>query len=282
MKRTLLALTLLLVIICTGCSSAPKKCGCDSEFGFPLVDYHVHLKGGLTIDEAVAISKTNGVKFGIAQNCGIGFPVTDDASLAEFFKTVEGKDVFVGMQAEGREWVTLFSPEAIARFDYVFTDAMTWTDDKGNRMRLWMPDEVVIDDKQEFMDMLVDRIVTLMNDEPVDLYVNSTFLPKRIASEYDQLWTTERMQKVIDAAVKNDVAVEINARYKIPSKKFIQLGKKSGCKFSFGTNNTDSNIGNLEYCRQMAKECGLTKKDMFVPKPNSKKPIFIKGLPAKK
>ncbi|MBN2136678.1 MAG: hypothetical protein JW720_02620, partial [Sedimentisphaerales bacterium] len=41
---------------------------------FPLVDYHVHLKGGLTLDEAIAISKKNGVKFGIAQNCGLGFP----------------------------------------------------------------------------------------------------------------------------------------------------------------------------------------------------------------
>ena len=131
------------------------------------------------------------------------------------------------------------------------------------------------------MDMLVDRIVTIMDTEPIDLYVNSTFLPKRIADEYDELWTEERMQEVIDAAIRNDIAIEINARYRIPSKKFIQLGKKAGCKFSFGTNNTDKNLGNLEYCRQMIKECGLTADDMFAPKPHDKKPIMTKGLPKK-
>ena len=281
MKRTL-AVLVLLVVVCMGCSSSQKGCcGCKSKSEIELVDYHVHLKGGLTVDEAIAISEANGVKFGIAQNCGLGFPVTDDASLREFVKTMKGKPIYVGMQAEGREWVTLFSPEAIAEFDYVFTDSMTWTDDNGNRMRLWMPDEVVIDDKQDFMDMLVDRIVTIMDTEPIDLYVNSTFLPKRIADEYDELWTEERMQKVIDAAIRNDVAIEINARYRIPSRKFIQLGKKTGCKFSFGTNNTNKNLGNLEYCRQMIKECGLTADDMFVLKPHDKKPILTKGLPKK-
>ncbi len=38
------------------------------------------------------------------------------------------------------------------------------------------------------------------------------------------------MQKVIDAAVKNDVAIEINNRYKIPSATFIKLAKAGGCE----------------------------------------------------
>jgi len=38
--------------------------------GFPLVDFHIHLKGGLTIGEAVEMSRRNGIKYGIAANCG--------------------------------------------------------------------------------------------------------------------------------------------------------------------------------------------------------------------
>jgi hypothetical protein len=38
--------------------------------------------------------------------------------------------------------VNLPSGEAISRFDYVFTDAMTIVEDNSWRMRLWMPDEV--------------------------------------------------------------------------------------------------------------------------------------------
>ena len=240
---------------------------------FPLVDYHVHLKGGLTLDEAIEISKKNGVKFGIAQNCGLGFPVTDDEGARRFIKELRDKPVYVGMQAEGREWLKLFSKETIAEFDYVLTDALTFTDNNGRRTRLWMKDEVHIDDKQAFMDMYVDKIVSIISNEPIDIFANATFLPDVIAAEYDTLWTKERAGKVIDAAVKNKVAIEINARYHIPSPAFIRQAKKAGAKFSLGTNNGDKELGNLEYCRRMIKECGLKEKDFFTPKPPGQKPV---------
>ena len=94
------------------------------------------------------------------------------------------------MQAEGREWVTMFSQEAIAQFDYVFTDAMTFTDHRGKRVRLWIKDEVDVPDKQAFMEMLREKIVGILDDEPIDIYVNPTFLPDVIAKDYDALWTS--------------------------------------------------------------------------------------------
>jgi histidinol phosphatase-like PHP family hydrolase len=129
-----------------------------------------------------------------------------------------------------------------------------------------MPNEVQIDDKQEFMDMYVEKIVSVLS-EPIDIYVNPTFLPAVIADEYDKLWTSARMDRVIETAFENDVAIEINARYKIPSKAFIMRAKRGDIKFSFGTNNGGRDLGHLEYCRRMAKECGLTEKNMFSPKP---------------
>lgn len=232
---------------------------------FPLVDYHVHLKGGLTLAQAIRNAKERNMKFGIAENCGLGFKVTDDEKLKPFLDMLEGKPVYKAMQAEGREWLNMFSKEMIAKFDYVFTDAMTFADQRGKRVRLWIPSEVQVDDPQDFMDMYVDKIVSVLN-EPIDIYVNPTFLPAVIADRYDELWTPQRMDKVIKEAVENNVAIEINARYKIPSKAFIQRAKKAGVKFSFGTNNSGRELGHLEYSRRMAKECGLTEKDMFTPK----------------
>jgi len=240
---------------------------------FPLVDYHVHLKGGLTLNDAIELSKQRGVKFGIAQNCGIGFNVTNDEGARRFLLELAGKPVYRAMQAEGREWLRMFSPEVIAQFDYVFTDAMTFTDKGGKRIRLWINDEVQIGEKQEFMDMYVDKIIGILNKEPIDIYVNPTFLPALIAKEYDSLWTDDRMDKVIRSAVKNGVAIEINATYRLPSAKFIKKAKQAGVKFAFGTNNGGRELGNLEYCRRMAIECGLTKDDIFVPKPDGMKPI---------
>jgi len=105
-----------------------------------------------------------------------------------------------------------------------------------------------------------------MGEEPIDIYVNATYLPEVIAEEYDELWTRERMERVIDAAVANEIAIEISARLKLPSFEFIKLAKENGVKFTFGTNNLDKNLGYLEYCLQAIEECDLTPTDMWVPK----------------
>jgi len=268
--------TLFCAII--GCN--PPTAVDNSSLGIKLTDYHVHLKGGLTLDEAIAASKKNGVAYGIAQNCGKGFPVTDDAGLLAFVESIRGKGVFVGVQAEGREWVTMFSPAALARADYIFTDSMTWSDTKGRRMRLWMPNEVFVDDKQQFMDELVDTIEWILTNEPIDIYANPTFLPASIAAEYDALWTPARMDRVIAAAVKNGVAIEINSKFRLPSEIFIRRAKAAGATFSCGTNNGGKDdLGTLEYSRQMIARCGLTQKDLFTPKPEGQKAIQRKKLP---
>ena len=244
-----------------------------STENYPIVDYHVHLKGGLTIEQALENSRRLGINYGIAINCGLGFPVHSDDSVQQYLESMKGQPCFIALQAEGREWRTLVSPASIARFDYVFTDAMTFTDDHGKRMRLWIDDEVgTIPDTQAFMDMLVDRILGVMR-EPIDIYANPTFLPKQIAADYETLWTPDRRRKVIAAAIENNVAIEINNRYKIPSPSFIKQAKAAGAKFSFGTNTADANLGHLEYPLAMEKECGLAWQDIFVPRPDGQKKI---------
>ncbi|MGA2074421.1 MAG: family 16 glycoside hydrolase [Terriglobia bacterium] len=245
----------------------------------PALDCHIHLKGGLTLEEALANSRRVGIQYGIAINGGIGFPTTNDAAAEEYLKSMQGQPCFVALQGEGREWVKLFSRETAAKFDYIFTDAMTWSDDSGKRMRLWIKEEVgEISDKQRFMEMLVSRAVGILDHEPIDIHANPTFLPDVIAAEYDQLWTPDRMQRVIEAAKRNDIAIEISNRYRLPSQAFIKLAKKTGVKFSFGTNNSDKNLGRDEYGIEMVKECGLTWQDMFLPKSEGEKAAQRKGM----
>jgi hypothetical protein len=240
---------------------------------YPVVDYHVHLKGGLTVQQALENSRRLGINYGIAINCGQGFPVHSDDSVQRYLGSMKGQPCFIALQGEGREWMTLVSPASVTQFDYVCTDAMTFTDDSGKRMRLWIDGEVgAITDKQAFMEMYVDRIVGVTR-EPIDIYANPTFLPRQIASEYETLWTPERRRKVIAAATDNNVAIEINNRYQIPSASFIKEAKAAGAKFSFGTNNADANLGRLEYPIQMVGECGLVWQDLFVPRPNGQKRI---------
>jgi 3-keto-disaccharide hydrolase len=249
-----------------------------SDENFPLVDFHTHLKGGLTLAETLEHMYRTGINHGIAINGGIGFPITNNAGIEQFRQSMHGAPCFIALQAEGREWPTLFSRDAIAKFDYVFTDAMTIPDLRGKRTRLWIPAEVEIPDKQASMEHLVTIIADILDHEPIDIYVNPTYLPDVISAEYDTLWTPERMDRVIAAAVRNGVAIEINSRFKIPSAAFIRRAKLAGIKFTLGTNNAERELGRLEYSLQMVRECGLGWKDMWMPKPDGRKPVQVRAL----
>jgi hypothetical protein len=242
-------------------------------------DYHVHLKLGLTLDEALRRSRESGITYGIAVNGGLNFPVNDDAALEPFLAQLRGTPFFVAFQAEGREWVGLFSRGALARFDYVFTDSMTWTDDSGKRMRLWIPAEVgTIDDPEKFMDTLVDRATRIFREEPIDLYVNPTYVPEQLASQYERLWTPTRMKRVVDGLAAAGIGMEINNRYKIPSAAFIKLARQAGVKFACGTNNAGADdLGRNEYCIAMIKECDLRPEHFWTPPADGKKAVQRKG-----
>lgn len=246
---------------------------------YPLVDFHTHLKGGLTLEGVLENTRRTGINHGIAANAGLGFAITNDAGLDAFLREMAGQPVFVGVQAEGREWPTLFSPAALARFDYVFTDSMTLTDPQGRRTRLWIKEEVDIPDPEKFMDHLTDTIVRILDEEPVDIYANPTFLPEVLAADHDTLWTPARMQRVVDALRRNGVAVEINSRYRLPSLAFVRLAKRAGVKFTLGVNNTDAELGRSEYALEAIRECGLGWGDFWMPKPDGQKPIQTRRQP---
>jgi hypothetical protein len=257
MKKQLFFVVILSIIMAAGCRNEPK---------FQITDLHIHLKGKLTIDDAAAKSKAEGINYGIAVNCGMGFPVHNDSqidSVLAIFKNYP--QFYVAMQAEGREWVNTFSKESIGKFDYVFTDAMTFTDAKGRRSRIWLKNETWIDNEEEFMDYLVNTIVKILNTEPINIYVNSTFLPSQLADRYDTFWTQERMDKVINAAMEKNIAIEINNRYKIPSEDFIKRARRAGVKFTVGTNNADENFSGAAYALEMIRKCGLTESDFYLP-----------------
>jgi hypothetical protein len=239
---------------------------CGKKEQFPITDLHIHLKGRLTAEDAAKKSQQENIGYGIAFNCGLKFPIHNDSQIDSVINTLKDYPFFyIAMQAEGREWVNIFSKESREKFDYVFTDAMTFTDEKGRRNRIWMKQETWIDDEEAFMDYLVKTIEKILNEEPINIYVNPTYLPDQMSGRYDEFWTPERMDRVINAAKNNDIAIEINNRYKLPSEKFIKRAKATGVKFTIGTNNTDENFSGAEYALSMIKNCKLTEEDFFLP-----------------
>ncbi len=244
------------------------------------VDYHVHPKGDLTVEDALRRSRETGIFYGLAINGGLGFPIDSDAGLEPFLREMTGKPAYVAFQAEGREWVRLFTRKMLERFDYVFTDAMTWSDDRGKRMRLWMPEEVgTIEDAEAFMDMLVDRATRIFAEEPIDLYANATYIPDQLAPKYEALWTPARMKRIVNGLAANGIAMEINNRRRIPSAAFIRLAKASGVKLACGTNNAGAaDLGRNEYCAEMVRVCDLRPEDFWTPPTDGQKAVQRRRL----
>lgn len=251
--------------------------------GVPRVDYHAHPEDGLTVERAVALSKERGVKFGLVEHAGVkegpASKLTgNDDELRAWIRSLRGKPVFAGIQAEHMNWMTAFSKGAIAELDYVLSDALTMPDKSGALVKLWTP-AFRCDDPQDFMDRYVDFHVEVMAKEPLDILANPAFLPEMLQPDYDKLWTERRMTTVVDAAKRYGIAIEINSRYRVPRKPFLSMAKAAGLKFSFGSNmHTAEGIGNIDYCVDMYRLLGLKLDDFFRPAPAGKKPIQTRTL----
>lgn len=98
-----------------------------------------------------------------------------------------------------------------------------------------------------------------------------------MAHDYDKYWTDGRIERVLDVLQQHGIALEINARYRIPSFEIIRRAKARGIKFTFGTNNVDADFGRLEYCAEAIKQCGLTADDIWFPSMSTRRsrPIVI-------
>ena len=237
---------------------------------FPVIDYHVHLKGGLTKEMAHALSMNYGINYGVAPNAGeggVGRMLADDKEVYEYYEEVKPLPFLCGVQGEGRKWTATFSQEALGIFDYLFTDAMTIMDHKNRNSRIYRAEEVHYDGvtKEQYMEQIVDQTVKILTNEPADIFANPTYIPEDMQTDYDKYWTDERIDRVLDVMQEHHIALEINPRYRIPSLKIIQMAKDRGLKFTFGTNNVDANFGKLEYCIEAIEQCGITPDDLWFP-----------------
>ncbi|MCC6489579.1 MAG: twin-arginine translocation signal domain-containing protein [Candidatus Hydrogenedentes bacterium] len=258
-----------ITLAATSAHSAPQP-------SFPIADLHVHLDNS-TIDDVLRLSTERKVTFGIVEHAGTKenkYPVilSNDDELKAYLAMLDGKPVYRGVQAEWKDWSSCFSKDVLAQLDFVLSDAMTWPGPDGARQKLWEPG-LEIGDPQVFMDKYVDWHVEVMETQPLDIFANTSWLPEKLLPDYDTLWTEARVAKVVDAAVKNGVALEISSAYQLPKLPFLRQAKAAGVRFSYGSNGRYPKMGLLEYSTLAAAELGLTQEEIFLPAPDGQKAV---------
>jgi histidinol phosphatase-like PHP family hydrolase len=256
----------------------PAQPGLD----FPLEDYHVHLNA-MTIDQGVETSKQTGVKYGILEHCGTKdnqYPIvlSTDKDLLDWIAKLQGKGVYIGVQAEWIDWVGCFSKEAFSQLDYVLTDSWTVRDANGKRIKAFSREYDPGDDAEAFMKWYVDWIVEILETTPLDIWSHPMWVTRKFTPQLEQMWTEERMRRVIATLKNTNTAVEIDSAVKLPTMPFLKMAKEEGIRFSFGASSQGAKINPIDWSIATAKELGLTRKDMFQPAPKGRKPIQIRKL----
>lgn len=223
----------------------------------PRVDLQAHIAGNFTAVQAVDLAKKLGVRLGVAAKRA------DDRSLEDFFKNVEGQPVWRGLEVNmNSDWVTALSPQNRARLDYIMSDGLFFPY-KGAPVPIWNT-KATFDDPQDFMDKYVEHNLKVLA-QPITIWCNAAMLPASLVDRSEELWTTERMDRLIQMCLKNNIAIEINAHWETPKPVFIKRAKVLGAKFSIGTDQRNDAIGQIDYSLRVAKECGLTAKDFYLP-----------------
>jgi hypothetical protein len=239
--------------------------------GLPAMDLHFHLNfegqslanAAKVYEKAAAQSKASGVIFGIAEELINDDIKINDSLVLDRIKLARKNSLYLALQVSRRDWQNIFSKDVLKKVDYILADAMIFPDKAGRMMRIWVPN-TQLGDPQEFMELYIAHNLRVLA-EPINIWANPTYLPDALRPGYDELWTDARIKSLIAAAVKNNVAVEINSTFRIPNARIIKMAKAAGARFTFGSNTHGLGAGDITWSINMAKECGLTRSDFYIP-----------------
>ena len=219
----------------------------------PMVDYHVYLRGGMSLKDALRKSRHDGIQYGVTASISV---VKNDAGAERWLNPLQGKPVFFAFDIGTGSWKRAISVNTARQFDYILGDSRTWKSTQA----------ASLNDPQEFLDSLIDQTVERLNAEPIDIYSHATCLPAKLQPQANELWTEARQAKLIDALVKNKVAIELNSLDQLPGQAFLQRAKQAGCKFAFGTaNQTAAELKRCEYGLEMVHQCNLDWRNFYSP-----------------
>ena len=151
-------------------------------------------------------------------------------------------------------------------------------DANGKRIKAFSAGYDPGNDPEAFMKWYVDWIIEILETTPLDIWSHPMWVTRKFTANLEQMWTQERMRRVVMSLKNTNTAVEIDSSVKLPTMPFLKMAKAEGIKFSFGASSQGARINPLDWSIATAKELGLTRKDMFQPAPRGRKPIQVRKL----
>ncbi len=228
-----------------------------------FIDHHIHTSKSFSIDSAMQAFYKTGINLGLVvdvQNLEKG---REDVTLSAHVKKYGRLPVFLGIFKNNLQPLEGVQKPTTDQFDYFIGDITRFKNAKGQEVDVLKNEN--IGDKQAFMDDYIKAITAGLDKGEINIWATATLLPETLSSEYVQLWTRERMAKVIDAAKRNDVAIEVYNPKRVPSITFLKLAKEKGCLFTTGGLFKENKISEPDYFYEVIDQCKLEYKDIYIP-----------------
>jgi hypothetical protein len=226
--------------------------------GILLTDYHIHIRGGMSFEKALDWAKKTGIRSSAIENQGRDWPLSSDTAIRTFIE--DGRkfpELLIGIQVNDRDWYQVIDPSLLEQLDFVLSDTMVMDGQK-----LWLENNYSTEDEENWLQKYYAHCLQVLS-EPITIFSNPLYLPNKMMHYYEKFWTIERQTTIIETAVKNQIALEIQAKTQFPHIGFMKLAIQKGAKISIGRNNFDDNVNELERSLDWLEELRVKQENML-------------------
>jgi len=227
-----------------------------------VLDAHVHSRfsdGELEIEEIARIGEEKGYCMGVSDHAGSTYALNNDDKISRYLSVLDRYPVLKSLELNINERFAL-PASILQRVDYVVGGVHF----QGEQF-LGIP-ELSTANVEEFVDKAVSLIRKACSERRMDILSHPTCLPRSVEDRAKELFGEDRMAAIIETAVKNDIALEINNYFTVPYKSFLQKALEMGATFSLGSDgHSRETVGDLSYPLMMTEELGIRDDHIFTP-----------------
>jgi DNA polymerase (family X) len=233
----------------------------------PILDLHVHSTysdGSMTVDEIVEAANKKGYVVGIADHASPEDKITHDAHLLSYLDALERYPVYRSIELDVELGADL-AASTLAQLDYIIVGVHFLTIG-GIQYFFWDP-LATIADPERFVEQYIVTAAAAMRGMRMDIFAHPTLLPIALREASDELWTADRIRRLVAAGAESHVAFEISGHWRVPSEAFIREGLRQGVTFSLGSDGHGADsMCDLEYPLAMVQKMGIGPERLFTPK----------------
>jgi histidinol phosphatase-like PHP family hydrolase len=227
-----------------------------------IADLHTHTvfsDGRLSPQEVLRIAADKGYRVGLADHCGPGnFQLDSRDRFEKYLSAIQDLPVYRAVELDlGRE--IPISPEELKRCHYLIGGVHSvGTAD-------FFDPRITEIDLPLLLDEMLEIIGLQSQKYSFDILAHPGLLPCNFREQKDAITGGWRV-KLVELALKCNLAIELSSRWLVPDLKLASMAKEAGLKFSLGSDGHGADkMCRLDYSLELAGKLELADRDLFWP-----------------